>query len=89
MFKRLRQKRAASPEAPSAPKSQKEQLEEVRALGIDMLVEVIVADDDQNCVAVRRYENKVFDLDGPPPLPVHGCDVDKCRCVYGWVTPNP
>lgn len=49
-----------------------------------LMGEIISAEDERTCAAVRRYEGRLFHPDDLPKLPVPGCDAKTCRCVYGW-----
>ena len=48
-------------------------------------MDIIAADDERTCQAVRAYDGKAFEPDEVPDLPVPGCDADTCRCIYGNV----
>ncbi len=53
---------------------------EYQALDIER-VEVSV-DWDYSCKAVKEFDGQTFTLDAVPSLPVEGCDMDYCRCMY-------
>ena len=45
-------------------------------------VSVVSSVDDEVCEVSRRMRNKRFLASNAPPLPLPGCDAERCPCVY-------
>ncbi len=71
---------------PEAITSPEERHEAIRAAkDMDVKIDIIFAEDERTCQAVRAYDGKAFEPDEVPELPVPGCDAEACRCIYGNV----
>jgi len=47
-------------------------------------VKIFAAQDERTCAAARAIDGKKYSLEDAPALPLHSCDAQWCRCVYGF-----
>ncbi len=71
------------PEAITSPEDRREAIR--AAKDMDVKMDIIFAEDERTCQAVRTYDGKAFEPGEVPELPVPGCDAETCRCIYGNV----
>ena len=61
--------------------SRKYKLLELKRAGVKKC-KISSSHDERDCPHVKRYENKSFDIDEVPNLPLEGCTAIYCRCVF-------
>jgi hypothetical protein len=63
-------------------RARKRDLKQAAEWGAGAKLEVLAANDERDCQAVRKISGTAFSLENVPRLPLDGCDALYCRCLY-------